>query len=261
MAVELIQLKLREYLLYWDRIDFPQNNIIGFGDSPEIAFLKSCNVLKQTRITFTGSGEMTAAYLSCQLQAVRMNNEIKGEKGCWSLAQEGSKLFFNQNEAIKKSNIQMNLHECLPVPNKDVSLDDILNFKERRSDEFLAFHGMMDELYLEVGDSSDPLRAELKNIEKLQRSITELHQIMDESKMKRLLGSVKIEVDVKGMIENTIGYAMAGKTLGFSAIGSGALGLASSFIKVDSELSLKPKAIPDELRDYAYLYYAEKEFQ
>ncbi|MFD2616156.1 DUF6236 family protein [Terrilactibacillus laevilacticus] len=255
-------IKLRQYLLYWDKIDFPKNNLIGFGESPDIEFLKQVGVLKQTNVQVLLSGEMTELYLKGQIIALNKNNEA--EKGCWSLGQTNTHLVLPKNDTVKKRNIEINLHQALPIPSDKVSLDDILYFKERRKDELLSFRGMMDELYLEVADSSDQDRAEIKNIEKLQRSLMDLHKVMDESFSHRLLGGLKVEIDVPNLFDAAIKTAKgagAGAVFHFPVEYGAILGLASSFIKVSSEVSLRPKAIPDNLRDFAYLYYAEKELQ
>jgi hypothetical protein len=60
------------------------------------------------------------------------------------------------------------------------------------------------------------------------------------------------------MIEKTLGAVGIGTLINFPVGVSAALGFASSFIQVKSELSLKPKEVPEGLRDYAYLYYAHK---
>ncbi|MDQ1005425.1 hypothetical protein QFZ28_006003 [Neobacillus niacini] len=117
----------------------------------------------------------------------------------------------------------------------------------------------MDNLYLEIIDSGDPDRIKIKNIEQIQRKLIEINKVMSESRIKNLLGNLKIEFDVSQMILKTAGAIGAGTLFNFPVGVSAALGFASSFINVKSELGLKPKSIPEELKDYAYLYYASKD--
>ncbi|WP_141431412.1 DUF6236 family protein [Bacillus sp. 03113] len=258
-------IKLRQYLLYWDKIDFPQNNIIGFGDSPDIEYLKNVGVLKQTRVQIQLSGEMTELYLKGQLMALRMNNEV--EKGCWSLGQENIDLVLPRSETVLDRGIEFNLYNGLPVPSSDVSFEDIMHFKEKRNDELLEFRFLMDNFYQELLKSGDSERAMLTYIENIYRKIISIDKVMNESKIKRFRGSVKIRFDLGEAIRNTffgaIGAAGAGTILNVPiTAGLGAtMGFASSFIKINSEMSLKPKGIPTELKDYAYLYYADKELK
>lgn len=251
-------LKLRQYLLYWDKIDFPQNNIISFGETPEIQYLKEAGVLKQTNVKVYLSGELTELYLKSQLKALEINN--KNEKGSWTLGQENIELVLPKSESVLDRGLEVELYNSLPVPSEEVSLEDILNFKEKRKDELLYFRNLMDNLYIELLKSADSERAINAYIGRLQKGIMELDQVMKESKLSKFKGSVKIQFDLKEAIINTFLGATGGTAIGFPDVGA-ALGFASSFINITSEMSLKPKEIPSELKDYAYLYYSSKELK
>jgi hypothetical protein len=249
-------INLRQYLLYWDRLDFPDNNIISIGGSPEIEYLQEVGILQRSRVTAAGRWEVGEAFLWCQMEAFKENNHK--EPGSWSLAQPNNKLVLDKASSVQTRNLEVELYQSLPIPSEEVSLEDILLFKENRKDELLEFRFLMDNIYSEIIESGDPDRTKLKSIEQLQRKIVELNMVMNEGKMKSLLGNLKIEVDVSKMVEKTaIGIGL-GTIFNFPVGLSGVIGLASSFIQVKSELSLKPKEIPEGLRDYAYLYYAHK---
>lgn len=251
-------IKLRQYLLYWDKLDFPDNNFISIGGSSEIDYLKDVGVLQRSKhILQSFSSSAGVLYSQIQLETLKNNNEK--ESGKWSIAQPNSKLILNEESCVLTRNLEVELYESLPVPTSDVSLEDVLFFKERRKDELLEFRHLMDNLYLEILDSGDFERARLKNIDQLQLKIIELDRVMSESRITRLLQNVKIELDYSQVVKNTVGAAVAGNAFGFPVGLSGALGFASSFIKVSSEFSLKPKNIPEGLKDYAYLYYSHKE--
>lgn len=149
--------KLKQYLLYWDKIDFPQSNIIGFGNSPEIEYLKEIGVLKQSRIGIDSSGEMTELYVKSQLKALELNNEK--ERGCWTLGQENIELVLPKSESIVKKGVEIDLYKSLPIPAEEVSLEDILIFKDERKDELLNFRELMDNLYIEFLKSADSERS------------------------------------------------------------------------------------------------------
>lgn len=248
--------KLRQYLLYWDKIDFPQNNLIGFGESPEVQYLKEVGVLKQTSVQILLSGETTELYLKGQLKALELNNEK--EKGRWTLGQEGIDLVLPKSDSVMEKGIEVDLYNSLPIPTAEVSLEDILFFKEKRKDELLEFRSLMDNFYLELLKSGDSERAMVAYIEEIQRKIVELDKVMNESKIKRLKESVKIKFDLKEAVRNTFIGGFGGTSLGFPTTGA-TLGFASSVINISSEISIKPKVIPSELKDYAYLYYSTKE--
>jgi len=255
VTTDIDSLKLREYLLYWDKLDFPNTNIVSMGTTPETDYLESVGVLQRSVFNSnTFNGEF---YAKIQLEALKKNNEK--EKGSWSLAQPNSKLVLDKVSSHQTRNLEVELYRSLPIPSAEVSLDDILSFKEIRKDELLEFRSLMDGLYLEVIASGDPDRAKMKSIEQIQRKIVELNRVMDEANIKSLLGNLKVEIDVSKMFEKTLQGAGLGALFHFPVGVGAALGFASSFIQVKTELSLKPKEIPEGLKDYAYLYYTNKE--
>jgi hypothetical protein len=253
---------LRQYLLYWDKIDYPANSMFYFASSEEVKYLEGIGILKRTLHMHDKDGivDFEEMFLNMQLTAFKENNKNKDE--CWSIAQSNTKkLILPKNDSIENRCIQIELYNSLPVPSENVSLDDILNFKEHRYHELMEFRELMDEIYLSIINSGDIELSKNHSIAKLQNKIIELNKVMNESKIQRLLSNFKIEIDVGNLIGSSVsaigGYAV-GSTMGFPTIGA-TLGLASSFIKTSYEMSLKPKEIPQELKDYAYLYYQSKE--
>lgn len=248
---------LRQYLLYWDKVDFPESKMIHFGDSPETAYLKEVGFLQRSIINLQMSGKFADVLLKGQYEAYNQNNKV--QPGSWSIAQPNSKLILNENTALLKENLELEFYRCLPVPTSSVSLEDIIKFKERRKDELLEFRELVDNIYLETLNSDDTERARVKNIELLQRKIMEIDRVMSESRIDRFLGSFKVEIDTTQVLKNTLGAIVAGKAFGFPLAISGAVGFASSFLKLNLEFTLTPKEIPVELKNFAYLYYAHKE--
>lgn len=251
--------KLRQYVLYWDKLDFPDNNIISIGGSPEIEYLESEGVLQRTTYTLNSfNSDIVSLFSRLQLETFRINNET--ENGNWSLAQPNSELFLPKDQSVITRNLEVQLYQSIPIPTSEVSLGDILTFKENRKDELLEFRGLMDDFYFELINSGDSERALISYVERVQRKIIEIDRVMNESKMSTFKGSVKIQFDLKKALKNTLIGGIGGSQFGFPTLGS-TLGFASSFINITSEMSLKPKVIPNELKDYAYLYYADKELR
>ncbi|MBZ5752447.1 DUF6236 family protein [Metabacillus sp. DBTR6] len=128
-------------------MDFPDNNFISFGETPEIEYLKDVGVLKRSNfIVLSSNGGDGDLFSRIQVAAFKNNNEL--EKGYWSLAQPNRELILNKESSELTRNLEVELYECLPIPSPEVSLEDILHFKERRKDELLEFRRFMDNLYL-----------------------------------------------------------------------------------------------------------------
>ncbi len=61
---------LRRCLLYWDKIDYPDNNLISVGTGPNEQFLIEAGVLSRTEIRVSGSGRLEYGYILAQVQAL-----------------------------------------------------------------------------------------------------------------------------------------------------------------------------------------------
>ncbi len=75
-------LELRKYILYWDQIDYPTNNLIHVS-SHDIDYLESTGVLKRTRVIFqgevnTGRGEFLIAAQEAALAENQKKNQVFG---------------------------------------------------------------------------------------------------------------------------------------------------------------------------------------
>ncbi|MDM5197872.1 DUF6236 family protein [Fictibacillus enclensis] len=249
-------IKLRQYLLYWDKIDLPQSNIISFRNTPEIDYLQNVGLLKQTRLQISLSGAMTEVFLKGQISAFKMNNEV--EKGCWTLGQENIDLVLPKNESVLDRGIELNLYNSLPIPSPEVSLEEIIHFKEKRKDELMEFRFLMDHFYQDLIKSVDSERAMETYLQKIERNINAIDRTMKESVKKRLLGNLKVRFDVGEMIKNSILGAASAPTLTIPVAAGAILGAASS-IRLNTEMLIKPKGIPTELKDYAYLFYVNED--
>lgn len=255
-------LKLRQYLLYWDKIDYPFNNLIFMPLTPDEEFLENAGLLKRSEVNISFSGSLNInpeIFINSQLAVFNNSNKIKGE--IWSIAQPTKEVILPQKDSIQTRSVQVELFNCLPVPTTNVNLEDILNFKERRHNELKELRWLLDEMYNEIISSSDKDLTQNKAIEKLQKKVIDINRVMDESKIKKCLKSMKARINVGDIIVAgaKIGFAtMAGGAIGKATEGA-LLGLATSSINISKELSLVPKGIPEDLKDYAYLFHANKE--
>nr|DAJ80666.1 MAG TPA: hypothetical protein [Caudoviricetes sp.] len=255
-------IKLRQYILYWDKIDYPTNNLFFIPLTPDEQFLKDAGLLKRSQINIIINGSLTInpeIFINSQLATFNYNNKAKDE--IWSIAQPTKEVILPRKDSFETRSIQADLFNCLPVPTANVNLEDVLNFKERRHNELKEFRWLLDSMYEEIINSSDKDLTKNRCIEKLQQKIIEINRVMAESKIKKCLRSMKARINVSDIIVAgaKIGFAtMAGGAIGKAAEGA-LLGLATSSINISREISLIPKDIPENLKDYAYLFHAHKE--
>src|SRR5690606_18118709 len=76
--------------------------------------------------------------------------------------------------------IRLDLANVLPVPAADTRIADILDFKERRSDELAALHASLDAVYLEIIKSPDVDLSKHMEIKKFLESISALNKLHNE---------------------------------------------------------------------------------
>lgn len=189
---------LRKYLLYWDEIVLAENNLIGIG-SNDFDFLQSAGVGRKERVIFQGSFQIDSRIMISSQQAAWLENERK-EPGVWSIAQSSSTPFFV--DGAIKSVIEFELYDALPIPSHDVPLNDILEFKQKRRDELIAFRVHLDGIYQSVLTAGNIPSAKSAEIEKLKLALNDINRTLSEGLIKKSLSSLRstFESDFSGVI-------------------------------------------------------------
>jgi hypothetical protein len=90
----------------------------------------------------------------------------------------------------------ISLNNCLPVPVSSVSIHDVLDFKERRKDELTALRQTLDELYLEIANSSDIPRSKIASIARLESAIKDITKVSKQSWGNFFLADRKVSLDI-----------------------------------------------------------------
>lgn len=95
--------KLRQYILYWDKIDYPENNAIGFELTPDEKFLLDCGIMERTRCIFSGTVSLGAdTLLDTQLAAFKNKQQHKKMVKFGQLLSLQKKLFCLKENVLKK---------------------------------------------------------------------------------------------------------------------------------------------------------------
>lgn len=256
----LDDVSLRQYLLYWDKIDYPNNNIIATGLSEDMEYLNSIGILDRTMVQFNSfSGNPGHAMALMQAMALEIRN--KKFPGVWALAQNSSKLFVPSETETDTKTIEMELYSALPTPTGDIAIEDILEFKQRRNDELLNFRAAMDQTYLEIISSGDIPRAKNAALNHLEKTIVELNSVVNETWPKKLLSSLKVEINIPNLVTHAaLGSGLA-LSFGLSGGAGAAIGAAAAAFKFDLGVSKGYKNLPGDIKDYAYLHRIEQEIK
>jgi hypothetical protein len=252
---------LRHYILYWDKIDWPSNNIVeSHRITPELDFLIDEGVIQRTHVVFSSyRGNPFNAILEAQERVLKHLND--SEPGCWSLVQAAKELSQPDKSSELISSIDVQLYSAIPVPVPDVPLDDVLYFKMKRRDELLALRSAMDDLYGHIIDSADIPRAKIHAIDTIERRLLDLNRVFSETWDQRLVKSLKVELNIPNLAAQAYVGTEVSKLFGFSPTVGATLGVAAAALKMDFTVRNKVKDLPDKLRDYAYLHWIEKELR
>lgn len=254
--------ELRYFLLYWDKVVIPTNNIIHLA-VPEEDELLSTGIVTRPRVPFSGTfnGELMArAQLIAQTSIAK--SLIENDRNIdWVLHQIGDEIIVPDSEAIEKQLIRIDLVNCLPVPSGDVHIPDILEFKERRKDELAYLHKSIDDLYLEVLSSPDPSLKTKQVVSEFEKSIATIDKVSKESWKSSGKFDVSAELNLNGKDVAT-GVA-AGAAFDFFTslytvpIGT-LVGAVASTIKVKAK-SMKTFGPSKEKQVLGYIANAHKE--
>jgi hypothetical protein len=238
---------LRKYLLYWDKIDIPTSRKIGYEHNQEIEaneiFLESEGVLEHT---FHDNGDIFRPRSDVTSIENALTIRNMNQPGQWSIVNHTSSI--PQSELNQNSIIEIKIYDILPIPSRDASFQDILNFKSNRNDELLDLRHHLDELYQQVLSCPDRHRGLNTALTDLNKSINNINKVTDTNLFSRIVSCFSIELNIGGLISLTDSYLNSD----FKNI----LLNSSSFISIDVKEVFHPK-IPVELKAFSYLIDAK----
>lgn len=173
--------ELRFALLFWDKLDFPTNNLISIGLDQDAQFLASAGILKRTKVQVLGSGDMAQAFAQAHVHAYRTLDEQ--EPGVWSLGTGENAVSFPDADVEPGRGALIRLYQAIPVPDKDVPFQDILEFRSKRSAELLALRHHLEAIYQRIVAAGDGALALNTEIGALEQSIVDHIKASKESRM------------------------------------------------------------------------------
>lgn len=239
---------LRKYLLYWDEIDYPDNNFVSIGPGPDLQYLIDANVARRTRVNFQGSMSSGSGEFFIAAQQAAFENHEKENPGLWSLVQLSTSPYFTNTQPSLA--VEYELWSMLPVPQADVPLNDILEFKQKRQDELTALRVHLDEMYQLIISSSDIPRAKVSQLVKLETSLNEIDRTLSESGVSKTLTSLRgfIAGEFTNIFGTGLGAAGAAPFIGMSPLIAGLIGAGIAF-------SVKPVLSPRAAKNTHPLTY------
>ena len=232
--------ELRYYILYWDKVVIPANNLVYIGIPEEDLFIES-GALERPRVGFNGRFEgdqVTDAILSCQ--SVVAKELLKDKTTDWVIHQIGDECIFPSNFNQSRNTIRVDLASSLPVPIGEVNVYELLEFKEKRKDELESLHSHLDSLYEHVLSSIDQDLSSKKAVSGLAKSISDLDSVTKERFVKSRKFDLTAELNLSGkdiLVGAASGALIDSLTSGLTIPVATIAGAIISSVKVQSKAS------------------------
>ena len=253
--------ELRYYVMYWDKVVIPGNNLVYIG-IPEEEVLIACGAIERPRIGFQGTyqgDQITNAILACQ--SIVASQLVHDKSTDWVIHQIGKTGIYPKEFKQQNNIIRVDLASVLPVPNVEIPINEVLEFKERRSSELKELHDALDEFYGQILSAPDPDLASKKAVSRLQESILNLDKVSSEKfeRSRKFNFSAELNLSGKDIIVGAssgaiIDFFATGFTIPVATIGGA---IASTIkIKLKATNTFKPASENTKL---AYLSYASQE--
>ncbi|OPY75825.1 MAG: hypothetical protein A4E63_00236 [Syntrophorhabdus sp. PtaU1.Bin050] len=205
--------ELRYYMLYWDEVVIPGNNLVYIA-VPEEEELIASQVIARPIVQFQGTyhgKQVGDAVLACQ--AIVAKELVQRKVGDWVLHQIGDSVIIPPESVLQKNTIRVDLINALPVPDGEVPIQDVLTFKQNRKDELMELHDSIDELYFEILGSPDQVLARKKAVQRFQSAILNVDRTLQERFRKTLKYDFSAELNLN--VKDIVAGFMAGTVFDF----------------------------------------------
>lgn len=256
---------LRHSILYWNKIAFPQGVFFRSTGIPEVEYLKDLGVAQEITIPIHGN-QQDFNYLYGLLQTTAFDELNRKEPGMWTIGQSAIEFISNSPNVTREHVFEVELNNVLPTPPENIPFSDILEFKEKRKDEFLALRITVDGIYDDALGWECLPRGENAAINELNLRIKDIRDICDTSWLYRG-SSLKLDFTIPKLVKATMEGYLYGKFFsdylqipGLELAGA-CLNPLAQCIKFEKKLgNVLSSNVPERAKNFVALYYVEKEF-
>lgn len=257
--------ELRSAILFWDKLVWPLpagvpafDFLFGaFGPNQDEEFLEQANILSvlYCNVAHEIQRPLTMSECFCAAHFGAFQVLDREEPGIWSLAQGEKSLFVKNGLLDAGGGYELALHRALPVPDKDVPLSEILEFKRRRSDEMKMLRVKIDEFLSIIEYSDDKSVAVSLAVQDIDNACSDAIRVSREWKFPVRLSNLRLSFEARpfvsiGTFLTTLTAAQAlhlnSTTALLAALGASATA-SGSFLKLSADLGwrgLRPRRGP-----------------
>lgn len=254
MSTNLDPIELRTWLLFWDKLVWPDNPFVGAAMSPDYEYLISTGVLE--RPTYGFSGDVAQGILKGYIDALREKESIEPE--CWSIAQGEQALHIIGNDIPDSKDMLVRLYNAVPIPAGDVPFAEILEFKHRRLPELYRFRDEIERLYEEIAKSSVKEFSLQRRVEKIEQACADLIKVNKEWKFGSLLSNWSFSITPTEWFTAVSGF-VGGQMTNWESVSSLIAGTVGAGIALTPAVG--KRILEKQRHPYRYAALAHKELQ
>jgi hypothetical protein len=249
--------ELRFALLFWDKLVWPQSSIIHFDGGSDEQFLEQAGVLTKPKYGFAGLLHVSQVVAEAHMQAF-LNLE-KREPGLWALAQgENSFLLKDRNVLEVGRGALVELNRAIPVPDKDVPLEDILDFKVKRYAELMRLRYEIDSLFRDVDNAADKQFELKRHIQQIEIACSDLIKLGREWGFPFRLTDLRSSFELRPFAALAAGAGgwQWGAEYDMPMIGA-LLGVAAATFKINNDFGMRGVRLRATPYRYVYQFHSE----
>ena len=251
--------KLRYYLMYWDDIVIPTNNLMHFGIENEELLIEQ-KLIRRPSVRLNQVGGDGGRSL-LEAQAVVAEALMGMEPGKWVFMQDGDRLHLADDHSELRNNISLDIANIMPVPPGSTPIEDILEFKLQRKDQLGELWHHLDELCLQVQKEPDRALAQSIAVHDFGKSIEASMRVTKERWRGFHLTNFKasVSLDYKNIMTGGAAEYLSNTIPAFDALPQGIaalFGVAISTLKISGDISRTPR-VPKTQEQLKLSYLSE----
>jgi hypothetical protein len=251
---------VRAALLFFDRLDYPSNTLIQVGETCP-AGLEDWEGFQRSRLSV--SGEFILEFMTIIAGEV-FEGLHQREEGMWAIARGPTQDLIPKDKLNPLSGFKMRLENALPVPDRSVSYEEVLNFKARRRDELAALRSYIDEFAVEISANGFWKYEQTVAFERFDKALGDYYNAATQANFLKRLTSFDISFNLtdaaKGVFAATAAEAAAAAeavaAAGLPSLESVAIG---AVMGLSLSMGLKKKSDRDEPSAFDYVFRASVE--
>lgn len=204
-STDLDPQELRFSLLFWDKLVWPTSRNFVIGNSHDAQFLVEAGVMERPDYTFDGD---VAEGMARGFRQAFTDYE-RTSPGQWAMSYgEKSLILRDAPEVRMNDGITVELHRAIPVPERDVPLAEILEFKHKRYEELTRLRTVIDFMLERIQASDNDPTEIARCIDDIDDACRSLLRVGSEWQFPVRLSSMKTTFELRPF--QTIAGALTG---------------------------------------------------